>query len=146
MTRFAVTHPINRLAAEMDRLFDGLWGPQAQRWVAEGPVSNFPPLNVWEDAEAYHVEAELAGLPLEDIELFVKDREISIKGHRRSPGGKDSVFHRNERFSGEFVRELRLPLPIDSDKVEAKLSDGVLTLDLPKAESAKGRKIAVKAG
>lgn len=146
MSRIAVAHPINRLAAEMDRLFEGFLGPQAQRWVTEGPVNNFPPLNVWEDDEAYHVEAELPGLSLEDVDLFVKDREVSIAGKRRGITAENAVVHRHERPTGEFKREFRLPMPIDGNKVEARLANGVLTLDLPKAESAKGRKITVKSG
>lgn len=146
MARLPVA-PLNRLQAEMDRLFEGFFGPQAQRWVTGGPVNNFPPLNVWEDNDAYHVEAELPGLALEDIELVVKDREITIAGTRKSVcAGEGINVYRNERPSGEFKRELRLPKSVDPDKVEATLSHGVLSLTLPMAESAKGRRIAVKAG
>lgn len=146
MARSAVA-PMNRLQAEMDRLFEGFFGPQAQRWVTGGPVNSFPPLNVWEDADAFHVEAELPGLSLDDIELVVKDREVSLSGTRKSvPAGEGFTTHRNERSSGQFKRELKLPKAIDTEKVEATLAYGVLTLRLPMADSAKGRRISVKAG
>lgn len=142
----ASEYPVNRLQAEMGRFIEGFLGPQAQRWSSGGPVNNFPPIAVWEDADAYHVEAELPGLALEDIDVFVKDRELTISGKLRGVGGEGVTVHRNERPSGEFKREMRLPLPLDPNRVEATLVNGVLSLDLPKAESAKGRKIAVKAG
>lgn len=136
----------NRLPAEMDRLFEGFFAPQVQRWAAGAPVKNFPPLAMWEDDESYHVEAELPGLSLEDVELYVKDREVTIAGKLNGVSGENRVVHRNERPTGEFKRELRLPMPLDAERVDATLSQGVLTLHLPKSAAAKGRKIEVKAG
>jgi HSP20 family protein len=140
--------PMNRLPGNWNRLMDEMLGPQIQRWSLGGPVNNVPPLAVWEDADAYFVEAELPGLALADIDLFVKDREVTISGKLKgsSREGENRRVYRNERPSGEFKRELRLPLPLDGDRVEATLANGVLTLRLPKAEAAKGRKIEVKAG
>jgi HSP20 family protein len=54
------------------------------------------------------------------------------------------TFHRRERPSGSFVRVVQLPAEVDADRVEAELRNGVLTLTLPKAESARPRKISVK--
>jgi HSP20 family protein len=142
---FSLTHP-RRLQEEMDRLFEGMLGPQAARWVTGAPVNNFPPLALWETPDGYHVEAEIPGLALDDIEIFVKDREVSLSGRLKGPEAGSATVHRNERPVGEFKRELRLPMPMDASKVEAKLVHGVLTLDLPKAELAKGRRIAVKDG
>ena len=135
-----------RWQSEMDRLMEGFFGPQSSRWGTGGPVNNFPPLNIWEDDDAYHVEAELPGLALEDIELFVKDREATISGKLKETAPQGAVVHRSERPTGEFKRELRLPMALDTNKVEARLVNGVLTLDLPKAVEAKGRRIEVKAG
>ena len=143
---FGAAQRANRFPVEVDRLFEGFLGPHAHRWAAGAPVKNFPPLAMWEDDEAYYIEAELPGLSLEDVELFVKDREVTIAGKLNGVSGDNRVVHRNERPTGEFKRELRLPLPLDAEKVEATLSQGVLTLNLPKSASAKGRKIEVKAG
>ncbi|MBY0586209.1 Hsp20/alpha crystallin family protein [bacterium] len=142
---FGISHP-RRWQSEMDRLFEGMLGPQAPRWVQGGMVNNFPPLALWETPESYHVEAEIPGLTLEDIDIFVKDREVTISGRLQGVDSDQGTLHRGERPTGEFKREIRLPMPLDPDKVEAKLSHGVLTLDLPKVETAKGRRIAVKDG
>lgn len=140
-------YPINRLHQQMDRLFEDFFGPETQRWVLGGPVRNFPPLAVWEDADTYHVEAELPGLAIDDIDLFVKDRQLTIAGKlgTQQPTEGQTV-HRQERPTGEFRRDLTLPMAVDTERVEAMLNDGVLTLRLPKHESAKGRKISVRAG
>ena len=141
---FGLTHP-SRLQAEMDRLFEGMLGPQSARWVTGAPVNNFPPLALWETPEGYHVEAEIPRLSLEDIDIFVKDREVTISGRLKGTEVvSEATFHRNERPTGDFKRELRLPMPLDGEKVEARLAHGVLTLDLPKAEAVKGRRISVK--
>jgi HSP20 family protein len=58
--------------------------------------------------------------------------------------GENLTYHRQERNTGEFTRVVTLPVDVDADNVEAVLKDGVLNIRLPKAESAKPRKIALK--
>lgn len=105
----------------------------------------FPPVNLWEDDDAFFVEAELPGLDLNDIEVFVTgSNELTIKGERKSTAGEKSVPHRQERAFGQFVRTLTLPTNVDDSQVEARLEHGVLKLRLPKHANAKPRKIEVK--
>lgn len=104
-----------------------------------------PALNVWEDGERIHVSAELPGLALEDLEVYVTgNSQLTIKGQRKPQVPEKSVRHRQERPFGQFVRTLTLPFAVDPENVEAKLEHGVLTLKLAKHESAKPRKIPVK--
>jgi HSP20 family protein len=70
---------------------------------------------------------------------------LSLKVRRPEPQREGATYHRQERPVGEFSRLLRLPVEIDAGRVQADLRDGVLTITLPKAESAKPRKIAVNA-
>ncbi len=134
-------HPLNRLRDEMDRMFGQILGDTLPT-ASFGPTA-FPALNVREDAEAFHVEAELPGLKMSDLEIFVLGRELTIKGRRTPPAVEGATYHRQERGSGEFSRTVRLPVPIDSDKVAASLKDGVLTVTLPKTPEAKPRRIDV---
>ena len=105
----------------------------------------FPAVNAWEDADNVYVEAELPGLKLDDIELFVVGDELTVKGERRHVDEEDVSYHRKERGTGCFSRVFRLPVGVDADKVEAALRDGVLTVTMPKAAEAKPRKVEVKA-
>jgi HSP20 family protein len=130
---------LTRLQGEMDRLFG--------HWVGEprALAPSFPLVNVWEDAEAFRVEAELPGLRQEDLQVAVTQRNVvTISGERRLEDAGNGAWHRRERGFGRFQRVLSLPAPVEADKVEAKLENGVLQLVLPKAEEAKPRRIAVK--
>jgi HSP20 family protein len=114
--------------------------------LPESAPRALPALNVWEDDAALFVEAELPGLRLEDIEILVQAEELTIKGRREPATTDNERVHRRERFVGEFERSVTLPTPIDAEKVEASLLNGVLHLRLPKAATAVVRRIPVKAG
>lgn len=111
--------------------------------LAAAPARVFPAVNVWEDGDHLFAEAEVPGLSMNDLEIFVVGSELTIKG-RRGAAAENVPFHRRERGVGEFARAITLPLPVNAEKVEAKLADGILTITLPKAEEAKPRKIQIK--
>jgi HSP20 family protein len=142
-------------------LFRWTWDPldelrQLRREVADafgrrgalfGGRDSRPPVNAYQDAEGLTVTAEVPGVRTEDISVETEGAVLRISGERAAPEGvKDEQYHRRERRYGEFLRELRLPGGLDTTKIEAKVSDGVLTVHLAKAEDAKPRKIKVKAG
>ena len=104
----------------------------------------YPALNLWDDGENFHTEAELPGFKIEDVDLAVAGHELQIRGRRETPVRKDWAVHRRERPSGEFSRTITFPAEIDADRVQAVFKDGVLSIVLPKAPSAKPRKIEVK--
>lgn len=109
-------------------------------------VATFPPLNVWEEHDAFRVEAELPGVTMKDLEIYVTGQnQLTIKGERTEQGPNKAVQHRQERHFGKFVRSLTLPSPVDQNKVDARLENGILKIVLPKHEAAKPRKIEVKA-
>jgi HSP20 family protein len=129
------------LQGEMNRLFDR-WGTSTGLWGAP----TFPALNVWEESDQVLVEAELPGLDLKDLEIYVTGgNQLTLKGERKPLALEKGVWHRRERSFGSFSRTLTLPFPVDPEKVEAKLENGVLLVRLAKHESARPRKIQVKA-
>ena len=102
-------------------------------------------MNLWEDAGNLYVEAELPGLNLEDLEIYVTgENQLSIKGERKQLDLTQGTWHRQERGYGNFARLMELPSAVDSDQVSADFKQGVLTITLPKRESAKPRRIEVK--
>ena len=141
-------HPIAQLRDEMDRLVGDFFGPATgalpSRWAA--PPRGFPALNVWEEGETIFAEAEVPGLKSEDIDISVVGSDLTIRGRRGEPAREGVAYHRQERGAGEFNRVLRLGVEVDAGKVEASLTDGVLLIKLPKAESAKPKKIKVSPG
>ena len=134
------THLLPSLWANFDRLLDS-WSDLPR--LTAGAV---PPVNVWEDGDAFHLEAELPGMSQEQVHVAVTNRnQVTIQGERRFEEDGKGRWHRRERGFGRFQRVLRLPLPVDADKVEAKLEDGLFRVTLPKGEEARPRRIAVKA-
>jgi len=131
---------LQQFQMEMNRLFDR-WGTDS----GAGEVA-FPLINLFEEGKELVVEAELPGLNLAEIEIYVTgDNQLTIKGERKFAPPEKSVRHRQERGFGAFVRTLTLPFPVDSNKVEAKFENGVLRIQLAKHASALPRKIPVKA-
>jgi HSP20 family protein len=127
----------------MDLLVQDFFG-RGSRPVAP-TAAGFPPLNVWEDGDTLFAEAELPGVKSEDLEISVMAGDLTIQGRRGNTTGEGVAFHRQERGTGRFNRVVRLPFEVDAERVEASLRDGVLLVKLPKAESAKPKKITIRA-
>jgi len=128
---------MQRMQSEMNRLFGSLSG--------DGNGATFPALNVREEEEALNIEAELPGMNLDQVEIFVTgNNQLTLKGERKPPVEGKGTRHRQERAFGKFVRTLTLPFPVDDNKVEARLENGILSIHLPKHEAARPRKITVK--
>lgn len=102
----------------------------------------YPPLNLSSDDENFYVRAEVPGVKIEDIEITLTDKTLVLKGERRPVEGK---FYRQERATGVFHRVVNIATPVDRDAVKASITDGVLTVTLPKAEEVKPRNIAIEA-
>jgi HSP20 family protein len=134
---------LQQFQTEMNRLFDR-WGGNGARMFNLN--AGYPAVNVWEDRENVYVQAELPGLDLKDLEIYVTGgNQLSLKGTRKPTTPEKGVWHRQERAFGEFERVLTLPFAVDPDKVEARFENGVLQVKLAKHETAKPRKINVKA-
>jgi HSP20 family protein len=141
-------HPLDQLRSQMDRLVGDFFGPTAWRYAprAAAGAGAFPAVNVWEYGDELYAEAEMPGLKVEEIDVSVVAGDLTIRGKRGEEKSQGREYHRRERGTGEFTRVLRLPIEVDADKVAATLTDGVLLVKLPKAETAKPKKIKVAAG
>ena len=132
--------PLLRLHHDMNRMFEDFF----QDMPTRRPYGRtYPAMNLWEDGDAAYVETELPGLTLDDLDVSVRGNEVTIAGARKIAEHKDAAWHRRERAYGDFTRTLQIPWEIDADKVEATFRDGVLTVRLPKSESAKPKKVKV---
>ena len=103
-----------------------------------------PPADIYETKDSIVVLAEMPGVPPEGVDLTLERRVLTIRG--RSAAGDHTGYQRvyNEYTDGDYERVFTLSENIDRDRIEAKLKDGVLHLVLPKAETAKARRIELK--
>ncbi|MBN8644093.1 MAG: Hsp20/alpha crystallin family protein [Planctomycetes bacterium] len=136
--------PMTDLSHEVDRVFNEVFRGMEREFPMVAESKPFPALNVWHDEKAFYVEAELPGFTMENIEISLVGPELTLTAARRIDSGEEgATFLRRERVSGSFSRTIRLPVIVDPEKVTAKLTNGVLTVSLPKAPEALPRKIAV---
>jgi HSP20 family protein len=131
------------LQDEINRLFDLVRVPEA-RGIFEGAFS--PAVDVVETADGYEVLCDVPGVEMGDLQISMAGSVLTLKGEKKTGGdGRGGRAYREEAHEGRFQRTLQLPAPVDPDKVEAVLADGVLKMTLPKHEAARPHQIAVKA-
>ena len=124
-----------------------VWQERLERLSTHHPDSWTPPIDVYETDDRYVVAAELPGLVRQDIELALEDARLTIRGHRADrPSERNHVlhFHQVERGHGAFARTFEFGSKIDVGAVSADLTNGVLTVTLPKAAPPPSRKIEVR--
>ena len=97
-------------------------------------------VNIREEDDAYILSALVPGIKADDLNIQVLEDVLRIEGEYKV---NESEYLLQELPHGSFRRTLRLPTVVDADHVEAKITDGVLTLRLPKAESARPKKINI---
>ena len=133
---------LRNLRREMDRLWEEFFGP---REVATSETSWVPAVDISETKDAVIVKAEVPGMEPKDIDISLSGDILTIKGEKRQQTEeKDENFHRIETRYGAFSRSIRIPVPVDADRIEAKYEKGVLKVTLPKREEVKPKRIEVK--
>ncbi|MBN1372693.1 MAG: Hsp20/alpha crystallin family protein [Anaerolineaceae bacterium] len=138
----SIWQEMDRMQREMNRVASAFAPERGER--SRGTV-NFPALNAWTDDDVEVITAEMPGVDPKDIEVNVVGDVLTISG-KRSPEDPDAEvqYHRRERVCGEFSRSIQLAFPVDSEHVVAGYENGVLRIELPRAEADKPRKISVK--
>lgn len=101
------------------------------------------PVDVYETADEFVVEAVVPGVPVDQIEIEFDQGTLTITGEIPIREADSATYHLRERWHGRFRRALSLPGAIDADAVEATVENGVLSVYLPKVEEAKPRQIPV---
>ncbi len=128
-------YPVYSMINDLVKAFDSA--------VSDESVYRDRPLtNVYEKEDAIVVRAIVPGMTSEDMSLEVVDNYLVIKAAPKSEeiSGR---YLRRERASGAFKKTVKLPYQLDRDKMSAKLSDGILTVELSKSEAAKPKKIEI---
>jgi len=148
--------PFDALRRQMDRMLEEFsegFGITPFNWGNRGLLEEnwggyWPQIDVTEDEKGYTVMAELPGLEEKDVEVTLSDNALTLRGEKkREFEEKDRNFYRMERSYGTFQRTIPIPAEVDEARIEASFKKGVLTVTLPKNETARKeeKKIKVKA-
>jgi HSP20 family protein len=130
---------------ELSRLFGRTFGGSEALRPSAGSVW-MPSMDVYETEDKIVATLELPGIDPDNVDVSVEDSTLAISGRREfSNEVKEESFHRAERRSGSFTRAITLPQTADTERVNANFDNGVLTIEVAKAEKAKPKKIQVKA-
>ncbi len=127
---------MNRLQREMESMFGGaapdLWAPA---------------VDVEETPDHLVFRAELPGMSRDDINLELEDGVLTIQGEKKEEQRDENAqVLLYERRWGTFTRRFTLPRAVDGSRITAEYANGILTVHVPKAEEAKGRKIEITDG
>jgi HSP20 family protein len=132
---------LDQLGERMRRMLEQTFGDVATGLTE--PVGWVPAVDIEEQDDAYVVEAELPGVKREDVNIELVGNELSITGEIKEKE-RQGVLRRRTRRVGRFEYRVRLRDQVDPEGVDANLSDGVLTVRVPKSERAQRRQIEVR--
>ena len=127
-----------RMRRLLEQTFGGFGLPSSTQTGGWSPL-----VDIEESDDSYVVEAELPGVKKDDVNIEFVGNELIITGEIKERERKGALRHKARR-TGRFDYRIVLPEHIDSEKIDASLSDGVLTLRVPKSEHAQRRKIEIK--
>ena len=102
------------------------------------------PIDVQVEKESFTIKALLPGINPDDLDIHIMNETVTISGELQDDRQEGETYLIAERPSGKFHRVITLPTSLDASNVEADLENGILTLNIPKAEEAKPRTIKVK--
>jgi HSP20 family protein len=135
---------LERMRKEMDHLWDSFF-EERPRLKAEEVREWFPSLDVAETKDSLVVKAEIPGMDPKDIDISLSNEILTIKGEKKQEKEeKEENYHLIERSYGKFIRSVRLPGEVKSDKISASYKNGVLNIILPKSEEAKKKEVKIK--
>ena len=137
---------IEKARSEMDKLMDTfLFGKPKTAGFAEEQEWQ-PPVDVAETESELIVNVEIPGVDPGDIDVSLSEDTLFIEGEKRpETEEKEEDYHLAERNYGSFMRSIRLPVEVQSDKISASYKNGVLKVVLPKPKRPQKKEIKIKA-
>ena len=145
LTRWTPWHEMAAARSRLANFFDDT--TYGNGWADDSlALSQWNPVvDIYDDDNSIVITAELPGVGKENISIDVKNRVLTLKGERSDEREvKEEKFYRKERVYGKFQRAFSLPDMVDPDTIRADFKDGVLKIDIPKAEQAKPKQITVQ--
>lgn len=128
----------NLFNRNLDRFFRANSPGQARELLA------IPSTNIYDNGDSLLFQAELPGVAKDDLTIQLQGKHLEIRGERRHEVPEGYDVHRQDMPTGEFVRFYTLPVEVDADKVKSSLTDGILTITLPKAVAAQKKQILIQ--
>lgn len=110
-------------------------------WAGSSQV----PLDLYETENEYVAKLAVPGLKPDNFEITMQQNVLLIRGHTQTEQQEGMRYHVQEQRFGDFNRTIQFPTLVDAEKIQASLTDGILTIRVPKAEAAKPKRITVKA-
>jgi len=140
---FPASDRFTRFEEEMQEMMSRFF-PGEEGWMK--PMAGFTPkLDLVESEGAFEVTVDLPGMKPEEVNVELKNGQLWITGEMKEEKEEEGkTYHRVERHYGEFRRILPLPTAVKEDEIEAKFTEGVLKITVPKSEEAKAKHIEVK--
>lgn len=134
---------MDRLHNKMNRLYSdyGRTPAFSSTW---GMPQSGPSTNLFDCGDHLEMQVEVPGIAREDLSIRVQGNYLEIRGSRKAAAPEGYTAQRVERGATEFTRSFTLSSEVDTGKVEAQLANGILRLTLPKAETAKPKRISIK--
>jgi HSP20 family protein len=146
-TTIARWNPLRELGEFQTRILNA-FRPDTERPTNGGQMTAAewtPPVNVWEDEEAYYIEADLPGLEQKNVKVTLENRLLTVSGQRAfHVTGEKYRHHIAERSFGRFTRTFTLPSDVDAENIAAQFKNGVLLLHIGKSKAARPREITIK--
>jgi len=130
--------------ARLEALFGQVFGEEGGVRSLNASAFGAMPFSMWEEENLVHIELDLPGVDVKDLEVSIHDDMLTIRAERRVEEGRK--FQSNGRRFGRFERTLALPESVDAEAVDAQLTNGVLHLMLPKRPEARITKVNVRNG
>jgi len=140
--RWEPLRELEQVSERMRRMLDETFGGFSWPALSQEQGGFRPHVDVEETDEAYVVEAELPGAKREDVSIELVGNELTIAGEIKERERK-GVLRRQMRRTGRFHYQVSLPSQVDTEKIEATLSEGVLTVRVPKSERAERKRILI---
>jgi HSP20 family protein len=138
------TDPFTAMQREIDRLFEG-FARDAYDWPSYPTRELTPRMNIVESDKVIEITAELPGLEEKDVEVNLADGVLTISGEKKAEKHEnDKNYRLFERSYGSFSRSLQLPDGVDADAITASISNGLLTVTVPKPAPAEAKKVTIK--
>lgn len=138
LTRYS---PLTELQREVDRLFNEFLPARPQDGAS---LVWSPAADLWETDDSYLISLDLPGLTKQDVEITFEHGTLQVSGERKmTQEVQERQYHRIERRQGRFFRTFRFDRSVNPDQIEARFRDGVLTLQVPKTEESRPRRIQI---